>query len=391
MELYKFLSGIIYKIGIRDGFLFENPEFSFKKSYFVCTVIFRILLFKNFKSTVYASSFLLFFLSVYSTFKYRNNFHFSPNCEIYEIYKSGDNPYNWDRFGWDVLHPPNILKFYALPCELFNSFKIMNLVFLFLLIFTMIYVNSKRLHGVTETLFELTFLLSILRIYEGHAYLYILPFAYFSLKNVFNNENKWSFFVLGFVFGFRVIPFLLLIPFIYKFHKKYSFCFLIGGLVPFLPTTKLDINIYSSFIENIVSQRILTLSNSYFVQNIWNLEIFSILNNITKYTIYLIVAYFLMWLAFKNKSKTIIYAVMPLIISLSPRAVPYEMFILLPFFNEIYKKHFFVYFYFLSFSIQIFFIVGSMCGVDSFLNISSIIFHITSVLMIIRRDKIDKK
>ena len=30
MELYKFLSGIIYKIGIRDGFLFENPEFSFK-------------------------------------------------------------------------------------------------------------------------------------------------------------------------------------------------------------------------------------------------------------------------------------------------------------------------------------------------------------------------
>ena len=55
------------------------------------------------------------------------------------------------------------------------------------------------------------------------------------------------------------------------------------------------------------------------------------------------------------------------------------------------KKHFFVYFYFLSFSIQIFFIFGSIFGEDSFLNISSIIFHITSVLMIIRRDKIDKK
>ena len=49
----------------------------------------------------------------------------------FEIYKSGDNPYSWDRLGWDVLHPPNILKFYALPCELFNSFKLMNLVFYF--------------------------------------------------------------------------------------------------------------------------------------------------------------------------------------------------------------------------------------------------------------------
>ena len=118
--------------------------------------------------------------------------------------------------------------------------------------------------------------------------------------------------------------------------------------MPFLPTTKLDINIYSSFIENIVSQRILTLSNSYFVQNIWNLEIFSILNNITKYTIYLIVAYFLMWLAFKNKSKTIIYAVMPLIIS-CPQGPFHMKCLYCCLFSMKYTKTFFCIFLFFKF------------------------------------------
>ena len=69
MELYKFLSGIIYKIGIRDGFLFENPELSFKSPILFVLLFLGVYFFKNFNSTVYASSFLLFFLSVYSTFK----------------------------------------------------------------------------------------------------------------------------------------------------------------------------------------------------------------------------------------------------------------------------------------------------------------------------------
>ena len=138
----------------------------------------------------------------------------------------------------------------------------------------MLYVNRRRSDGLIETLFEITFLISILRIYEGHAYLYILPLRT-TLKNVFINQNKLSFLILGFIYGFRIIPFLLLIPFIYKFYKKHTSYFLIGGMLPFLPLTFLDISIYKSFVENILSQRILTLSNSYFAQNIWNLNVFS--------------------------------------------------------------------------------------------------------------------
>jgi len=387
-DLYIFLSSIIYKIGIRDGFLFENPEFDFKSPVLFLILFFGYYFFNNYKKTIYVSSFLLFLITIYSTFKYRNNFHFSPNCEIYDIYKSGANPYDWNRLGWDVLHPPNILKFYSFPCELIGDFKLMNVSFLIFLIFTMLYVNRRRSDGLIETLFEITFLISILRIYEGHAYLYILPFAYYSLKNVFINQNKLSFLILGFIYGFRIIPFLLLIPFIYKFYKKHTSYFLIGGMLPFLPLTFLDISIYKSFVENILSQRILTLSNSYFAQNIWNLNVFSGLNSSTRYALYFSIAFSVMWIVYRSTNKINLYAIIPFIISLSPRAVPYEMFILIPFLSILYKKHFFIYFYFLSFAVQVFFVFGAIFGEDSFLNISSVIFFATSSFMVLKREKI---
>ena len=95
-----------------------------------------------------------------------------------------------------------------------------------------------------------------------------------------------------------------------------------------------------------------------------------------------------MWIVYKSTNKINLYAIIPLIISLSPRAVPYEMFILIPFLSILYKKHFFIYFYFLSFAVQVFFVFGAIFGEDSFLNISSVIFFATSSFMILKREKI---
>ena len=151
--------------------------------------------------------------------------------------------------------------------------------------------------------------------------------------------------------------------------------------------TFLDISIYKSFVENIL------LKNTYtfkliFCSKYWNLNVFSGLNSSTRYALYFSIAFSVMWIVYKSTNKINLYAIIPLIISLSPRAVPYEMFILIPFLSILYKKHFFIYFYFLSFAVQVFFVFGAIFGEDSFLNISSVIFFATSSFMILKREKI---
>ena len=59
-------------------------------------------------------------------------------------------------------------------------------------------------------------------------------------------------------------------PIVFKFYRQNIKFYIFGGVLPFVPISTKDINIYSEFLDNLLSQRILTLSNSYFVQNIWN-------------------------------------------------------------------------------------------------------------------------
>lgn len=391
-QIHIFISNFVYKIGIREGLLSESPQFKIGGLLLIFLIVLGYFFSNNFENLIYISSLSMFFLIIYSTHKYRNNFHFSPNCEIYDLYSSSSNPYLWDRLGWDVLHPPNILKLYAIPCEIFDEFKMMNLFFFILLITVMFFVNRNRANGRVQILFELTFLLSIVRIFEGHAYLYILPFVYYSLKTTFENKSNFGFIIFGFLFGFRVIPFLLLIPIIYKLYNKSLKFYIFGGILPFLPIIKNDFIIYKDFIENITSQRIVTLSNSYFIQNIWNLEILNDLSQTYKYLIYfgIVITFsilvFSMSVEYLIARKIILFSTIAFIICLSPRSVPYEMFLLFPILALTGKENFFTYFYFLSFSIQLIFIYGSIFGEDSVLNISSVTFHFVAFLIILFRE-----
>jgi hypothetical protein len=391
-EFHVFISSLVYKVGIRDGFLSENPEFKIEGVVIILLIIFGYFVSNNYKNFIYLNSFFMYFLIIYSTHKYRNNFHFSPNCEIYNLYSSSSNPYLWNRLGWDVLHPPNVLKFYAIPCEIFNNFKIMNLFFFILLIASMFFVNKNQSDRRVQILFELTFLLSVVRIFEGHTYLYIMPFAYYALKTTFENKSNFGFIILGFLFGFRIIPFVILVPIIYKLYKKNLKFFIVGGILPFIPITRNDFMIYKDFLENITSQRIITFSNSYFAQNIWNLEIFDNLSQTYRYLIYfgivIIFSIFILLMKVDNltSKKLILFSTTAFIICLSPRSVPYEMFLLIPLFSFRNTENFFTYFYFLSFSVQLIFIYGSIFGEDYLLNISSVVLHFLAFVIVLSRE-----
>ena len=306
-------------------------------------LIIGYIFFKNYKLSIYLFSTASILTIIYSTHKYRNNFHFSPNCEISRDYSDSLNIYSTQYLGWDVLHPPYIIKFYSLPCSLFDDFKIMNLALLILLIAVMFFVNRNKDNGHLETLFELTFFLSVIRIFEGHMFLYILPFAYYSLKNLFFTNNRWNFFIVGFILGFRILPFLILMPIVFKFYRQNIKFYIFGGVLPFVPISTKDINIYSEFLDNLLSQRILTLSNSYFAQNIWNTGFFKNMNQNIKYFTYFLIFLLFCLFVYLNENKTIIFAFFAFLIAISPRAVPYEMIILIPTFAKLYKKYFYIF------------------------------------------------
>ena len=62
----------------------------------------------------------------------------------------------------------------------------------------MFVVNRNQSNSSVQILFELTFQFPIIRIFEGHTYLYIMPFAYYALKRTFENKSNFGFIIVGF-------------------------------------------------------------------------------------------------------------------------------------------------------------------------------------------------